>query len=32
VFEAFNGQYFFNLPQDKSQTDGANDALWEVAA
>lgn len=24
VLEAFNGQYFFNLPADKSQTDGAN--------
>jgi hypothetical protein len=24
VLEAFNGQYFFNLPEDKSQTDGAN--------
>jgi len=24
VLEAFNGQYFFNLPQQKSQTDGAN--------
>jgi hypothetical protein len=24
VLEAFNGQYFFNLPQEKSQTAGAN--------
>jgi VCBS repeat-containing protein len=24
VLEAFNGQYFFNLPEQKSQTDGAN--------
>jgi len=24
VLEAFNGQYFFNLPTQKSQTDGAN--------
>ena len=24
VLEAFNGQYFFNLPEKKSQTDGAN--------
>ncbi|MFN3629273.1 MAG: calcium-binding protein, partial [Casimicrobiaceae bacterium] len=24
VLEAFNGQYFFNLPDSKSQTDGAN--------
>jgi Ca2+-binding RTX toxin-like protein len=28
VFEAFNGQYFFNLPEKKSQTDGAN---WGLA-
>ena len=32
VLEAFNGQYFFNLPEKKSQTDGANDPLWQVAA
>jgi hypothetical protein len=24
ILEAFNGQYFFNLPEKKSQTDGAN--------
>ena len=24
ILEAFNGQYFFNLPEQKSQTDGAN--------
>jgi hypothetical protein len=24
VLEAFNGQYFFNLPEQKSQTEGAN--------
>ena len=28
VLEAFNGQYFFNLPEKKSQTDGAN---WGLA-
>ena len=28
VLEAFNGQYFFNLPEQKSQTDGAN---WGLA-
>ena len=28
VLEAFNGQYFFNLPAQKSQTDGAN---WGLA-
>ena len=32
VLEAFNGQYFFNLPEQKSQTAGANDPLWEWAA
>lgn len=32
VLEAFNGQHFFNLPEKKSQTDGANDAMWEKAA
>ncbi|MDD3529580.1 MAG: hypothetical protein PHS77_06855, partial [Gallionellaceae bacterium] len=32
VLEAFNGQYFFNLPEKKSQTDGANDPIWELAA
>ncbi len=32
VLEAFNGQYFFNLPEKKSQTAGANDSLWERAA
>ncbi|MFZ5659601.1 MAG: putative Ig domain-containing protein [Pseudomonadota bacterium] len=29
VLEAFNGQYFFNLPEQKSQTDGAN---WGLSA
>ncbi|CAD5377721.1 conserved hypothetical protein [Pseudomonas sp. OF001] len=28
VLEAFNGQYFFNLPEKKSQTDGAS---WGLA-
>jgi len=28
ILEAFNGQYFFNLPEKKSQTDGAN---WGLA-
>ncbi|MBK8134210.1 MAG: hypothetical protein IPK48_16490 [Gammaproteobacteria bacterium] len=28
VLEAFNGQYFFNLPENKSQTAGAN---WGIA-
>jgi VCBS repeat-containing protein len=28
VLEAFNGQYFFNLPEQKSQTDSAN---WGLA-
>jgi hypothetical protein len=28
VLEAFNGQYFFNLPEKKSQTEGAN---WGLA-
>ncbi|WP_300086319.1 hypothetical protein [uncultured Nitrosomonas sp.] len=28
VLEAFNGQYFFNLPEKKSQTDSAN---WGLA-
>jgi hypothetical protein len=32
ILEAFNGQYFFNLPEQKSQTDGANDTMWEKAA
>jgi hypothetical protein len=32
VLEAFNGQYFFNLPENKSQTDSANDPLWERSA
>jgi len=32
VLEAFNGQYFFNLPEKKSQTEGANDSVWEEAA
>ncbi|MBI5780195.1 MAG: hypothetical protein HZA65_00780, partial [Rhodocyclales bacterium] len=32
VLEAFNGQYFFNLPEQKSQTDSANDPLWERSA
>ena len=32
VLEAFNGQYFFNLPEKKSQMDGANDPMWEKAA
>lgn len=27
VLEAFNGQYFFNLPTQKSQTDGATSGL-----
>ncbi|MDD2759840.1 MAG: hypothetical protein PHH11_06060, partial [Methylomonas sp.] len=27
VLEAFNGQYFFNLPDEKSQTDSANRGL-----
>lgn len=26
------GQYFFNLPDKKSQTDGANNLIWKVAA
>ncbi|WP_333841472.1 calcium-binding protein [Pelomicrobium sp.] len=29
VLEAFNGQYFFNLPQQKTQTEGAN---WGLTA
>ncbi|MNF17480.1 hypothetical protein D3C80_2210090 [compost metagenome] len=32
VLEAFNGQYFFNLPTQKSQTSGANNPNWRVAA
>lgn len=28
ILEAFNGQYFFNLPEEKSLTDGAN---WGVS-
>ncbi|MEZ5616213.1 MAG: calcium-binding protein [Rhodocyclaceae bacterium] len=28
ILEAFNGQYFFNLPEKKSQTDGANWGLF----
>ncbi len=28
VLEAFNGQYFFNLPQEIRQTDSANWGLW----
>jgi hypothetical protein len=32
VPEAFNGQYFFNRPVNKSQIEGANDSLWECAA
>jgi len=31
VLEAFNGQYFFNLPTQKSQTDGANWGLSILA-
>lgn len=32
VLEAFNGQYFFNLPEKKSQTEGANFGLTIDAA
>ena len=32
VLEAFNGQYFFNLPDEKHQTDGANWGLAILAA
>ncbi len=32
VLEAFNGQYFFNLPEKKSQTEDANDPMWEKVA
>ena len=32
VLEAFNGQYFFNLPEKRCQTDGANDPMWVQAA
>ncbi|MEZ5616210.1 MAG: putative Ig domain-containing protein [Rhodocyclaceae bacterium] len=31
VLEAFNGQYFFNLPEKKSQTEGANWGLRTIA-
>ena len=32
LLEAFNGQDFFNQSTQKSQTDGANDSVWEKAA
>ena len=32
VLEAFNGQYFFNLPKGRSQTAGANNPNWRVVA
>ncbi|MEW5678661.1 hypothetical protein [Comamonas kerstersii] len=30
ALEAFNGQYFFNLPDGKSQTASTNDAIWRA--
>jgi hypothetical protein len=32
ILEAFNGQYFFNLSEQKSQTGSANEPIWKAAA